>query len=52
MGRLPKICKGRKLYDAIDGSEIYERDSTTTKQRGQWIHKKNYDRVLDKDRPK
>jgi len=50
-GRLPHWAKGKKVLDAIDGSDIYERDSTTTKQRGQFIHKQNFDRILDSDRP-
>jgi hypothetical protein len=49
--RIPHWAKGRKLTDAIDGSEIFERDSSTTKQRGQYIHKSNYDNILDVDRP-
>jgi hypothetical protein len=51
-GRLPRWARGKKLNDFIDGSEIFERDSSTTKQRGQFIHRSNLDKILDVDRPK
>lgn len=51
-GRIPRWAKGRKLNDFIDGSEIFERDSSTVKQRGQYIHKQNFDKILDSERTK
>ena len=50
-GRLPIWAKGRKIYDDIDGSEHFERDRDMTKQRGLNIHKSNYDKILDTNRP-
>ena len=50
-GRIPRWARGKKINDFIDGSEIFERDSTTTKQRGQYIHKSNYDSITDNMRP-
>lgn len=49
-GSLPKWWKGAKLYDAIDGSEIYELDSSTVKQRGMFMHKKNFDSLTEEQR--
>lgn len=47
---LPPWWKGAKLLDAIDGSEIYDLDSTTTVQRGMKMHKKNFDSLTDEQR--
>lgn len=49
-GYLPKWWKGAKLYDAIDGSEIYELDSNTVVQRGMYMHKKNFDSLTEEQR--
>ena len=46
----PRWWKGRKLLDQIDGSEIYELDSTTVIQRGMYMHKKNFDSLTEEQR--
>ncbi len=49
-GSLPAWYKGQKLIDCIDGSEIYELDSSTVIQRGMYMHKKNFDSLTEEDR--
>lgn len=47
---LPAWYKGQKLIDCIDGSEIYELESTTVIQRGMYMHKKNFDSLTEEQR--
>jgi hypothetical protein len=47
---LPRWWKGKKLLDAIDGSEIYEYSPTTFIQEGKYVHKKNFDKLTEKQR--
>jgi hypothetical protein len=49
---LPRQCKGRKITCAICGMEGFERDGNFTKQRGLNVCKWDFDKVLDRDRPK
>lgn len=44
------VKKGKKLYDAIDGSEIYERSPRTVMQRGMYMDKKNFDSLTEEQR--
>lgn len=52
MGKLPRQCKGRKIFCAICGLEGFERGREFTKQRGMWVCRQDFDKVLDKDRKK
>ena len=52
MGRLPRQCKGKKITCAICGIEGFERDNGFTKQRGMWVCKWDFDKLLDQDRNK
>jgi hypothetical protein len=47
---LPSWWKGAKLLDAIDGSEIYDYESSTVIQRGMKMHKKNFDSLTEEQR--
>lgn len=47
---LPKWWKGKKLTDYYDGSEIYQLDSTTVIQDGQYMHKKNFNSLTEEQR--
>lgn len=44
------INKGKKIYDDIDGSEIYERSPRTMTQRGLKMDKINFDTLTEQQR--
>ncbi len=44
------VRKGKKIYDDIDGSEIYERSPRTVTQRGLMMDKKNFDQLTEEQR--
>lgn len=49
-GFLPAWWKGKKMYDALSGEEIFEYDSSTRIQEGKHIHKKNFDTLTERQR--
>lgn len=49
-GRIPRIHKGKLLYDDIDGTWYGEREGKLFHQRGILVSRKNFDRITDSER--
>ena len=42
--RKPRVLiRGQKVLDGITGEELYRNDSSTRRQRGMYVHRKNFD---------
>lgn len=49
--RIPRqLSRGRKVLDGLTGEELFEFGPDTRFQRGMFVHKDNYDTLLDSER--
>lgn len=45
-----ELIRGKKVLDGMTGEELFKNDSSTTRQRGMYLHKKNFDKITDEQR--